>query len=461
MITARVPWSLHGKESERNMAIPEDEVLAHHLSQLVQCATVSNADVTRVDWKEFERFQDRLREFYPHIFSQMKVEKVGKAGLQFSLKAPGTSKKPLLLMSHQDVVEIGDRSQWEFDPFGGAIQDGFVCGRGTTDCKHLLLCEMEALESLLAEGFVPDYDLYVSLGYSEEVYLENDVDGAEQLTQHLADQKVRIGTIFDEGGGIFPEKDGRLAARIGLGEKSAVNYEIYCNRPGGHSSKPGKGTALGAVARAVVAIEAHPFPYRLTPLVEAQLKATAPLREEPVRSIYSDPRGHWEALCRLAQEDPALDAMLHTTIAFTMASASTQPNVLPSHAAVGLSVRVLQGDTVASAMAYMAQFLPEGVEIRHISGKDPVAASTPDSDSFRLVSSILRERYGDRILMIPFLMLGATDTRYYKRITDTVLLFTGHCRDDRWGAAHQVNEKIPVDALRPSIEFFRDVLTRY
>ena len=29
-------------------------------------------------------------------------------------------------------------------------------------------------------------------------------------------------------------------------------------------------------------------------------------------------------------------------------------------------------------------------------------------------------------------MLGATDTRYYKPITDTVLLFTGHVHDNRW-----------------------------
>jgi carboxypeptidase PM20D1 len=443
------------------MAIPDQETLGVHLSHLVQCATVSNSDVTKVDWGEFDKLHALLREFYPHVFTCMNVEKVGKAGLQFFLKAPETAKKPLLLMSHQDVVEIGNRAQWDFDPFGGLRKDGLICGRGSTDCKCLLLCELEALDSLFAEGFKPDYDLYVSLGYSEEVYLENDIDGAEQLTQHLADRGVRLGTVIDEGGRIFHEKNGWLAARVGLGEKSAVNYEIYCNRSGGHSSRPGKGTALGAVARAIVAIESHPLPYRLTPLVEAQLKAEAPLKEEPVRSIYADPRENWEALCQLAEKDPALDAMLHTTIAFTMASASTQPNVLPSHAAAGMSVRILQGDTVASVQEYMAGFLPEGVQIRHISGKDPVPTSTPDSDSFRLVASVLHKMYGEKVQMIPFLMLGATDTRYYKRIADNVLLFTGLYEDERWGAAHQVNEKIPEDTLRPAVIFFRNFLTSY
>lgn len=70
------------------------------------------------------------------------------------------------------MVEIGDRSQWSHDPFSGLLLDDSVYGRGTTDCKHLVLSELEALESLFAEGFRPDYDLYLSLGYSEEVYLE-------------------------------------------------------------------------------------------------------------------------------------------------------------------------------------------------------------------------------------------------------------------------------------------------
>ena len=443
------------------MTVPTKEILADHLSQMIQMKTVSNSDVNKVDWSEFEKLHKLFETLYPHVYDVMEVDRVGQAGLQFHYHPKKTAKKPLLLMSHQDVVEIGDRSQWSHDPFSGLLLDGSVYGRGTTDCKHLVLSELEALESLFAEGFRPDYDLYLSLGYSEEVYLENDVDGAQRLVDHLAEKEVHIGTILDEGGGLFPEAGGRLAARIGLGEKAAVNYEIYCDRKGGHSSKPGNGTALGAVAKAVVAIEAHPFPYRLTPLVEAQLSATAPLKEEPVRRIYADPKGHFEELCALAQEDPALDAMLHTTVAFTMAQASTQPNVLPSHAAVGLSVRVLQGDTVESVKRRLQGFLPEGVKIRHISGKDPVPASTPDSDSNRLLTKILHAAYGDGLLAIPFLMLGATDTRYYKPITDTVLLFTGHVHDNRWGAAQQVNEHIPVDALPASVEFFREFLKQY
>ena len=192
-------------------------------------------------------------------------------------------------------------------PFGGELIDGCICGRGTTDCKHLLLAEMEAVEALLAEGWRPAYDLYLSLGYSEEVYLENDVDGAEKLTRNLEQKGIRLGTVVDEGGGLFPVGD-KLEAKIGVAEKSPVNFEIYANSPGGHSSRPGKGTALGTLAKAIVAIESHPFPYRLTPLTLAHLQKSARLQEGSRRAIYADPEGHWKELCQLAQEDPALDA---------------------------------------------------------------------------------------------------------------------------------------------------------
>lgn len=41
----------------------------------------------------------------------------------------------LILNGHVDVVPAGDRSKWEFDPFGGEITDTRILGRGTSDMK--------------------------------------------------------------------------------------------------------------------------------------------------------------------------------------------------------------------------------------------------------------------------------------------------------------------------------------
>ena len=439
----------------------EDRKYAAHLQRFVQCRTVSNSDINRIDWGEFDKLHAAFREFYPHVYQEMKLDNVGPAGLQFYLKGENPTKPPLLLMAHQDVVEIGDRSKWVFDPFGGEIIDGCVCGRGSTDCKHQCLNELEAVDALLAEGWRPDYDLYISLGYTEEVQMTNAMDGAENLVQNLDKKGVHLGAVVDEGGGIFQAAGDQLEARIGLGEKAPINIEIYMDTQGGHSSTPGEGTALGAIAKAIVNIESHPLPYRLTPLAIAQLKAMASSASEERKAIYADPEGRFTALCALAKKDKVLDAMLHSTIAFTMASASAQPNVLPSRASAVVNVRVLQGDTVKGILDYFKALLPKGVQIRLISGKDPQTTSMPDSHVYHVTEKVLEELYGDRLHMIPFLMLGGTDSRFYKRITDSIILFTGHVRDSRWGAAHQVNEKIPIDALKTGIDYFKKLLKEY
>lgn len=41
----------------------------------------------------------------------------------------------VILNGHVDVVPAGDRSQWEWDPFGGEITDKQILGRGTSDMK--------------------------------------------------------------------------------------------------------------------------------------------------------------------------------------------------------------------------------------------------------------------------------------------------------------------------------------
>jgi len=443
------------------MKVTKDKKMTAHFQKIIQCATISNEYGNKVDWREFGKLHQWLQKFYPTIYREFRLTEIGEAGLQFCFKADNPVKEPLMLMAHQDVVEVGDLAQWTYDPFSGELVDDCVYGRGTTDCKHLLAAEMEAVEDVFASGWRPQYDLYISLGFGEEIYRADGPDGARLLCQNLQAEGVTIGCTFDEGGSIVHGKDDTLVARIGLGEKACVNIEIYKDSAGGHASKPGLGTALGAVAKAIVDIETHPYPYRLIPLAEAQLKAAAAVEDGDKKRIYQEPKKYWEELCALARQNPELDAMLHTTFAFTMAQASNQPNVLPSHVGMTMSCRILQGDTIESVMQYLQQFLPEGVRMRHVSGEDPMPTSTPDSDDYRTVERVLHTLYGKNITLVPFLMLGATDTHYYAPVVQRVFRFDGFLVDDRWGGAHQVNERIPADALPGSKQFFKTFLLEY
>ncbi|WP_298703059.1 M20/M25/M40 family metallo-hydrolase [uncultured Veillonella sp.] len=448
----------------RNSSNPVFTITAEQVERfrkLIQCETVTNSDPSEVNWSAFDALHTVFKAQYPMIYEHFHLTDIGEAGLQFYYEAPNPTAAPLLLMSHQDVVEPGDLAQWEEAPFSAVHKEGLIWGRGTTDCKHVVFAELEAVESLLLSGWRPTYDVYISLGYSEEVYRIDGADGGRLLAENLEAQGITLGCLIDEGGRIEKTPNGQCAAYIGLGEKSAVNFELLCHTDGGHSSKPGKGTGLGQIARAIVAIEEHPLPYRLTPLVKAHLQASAALQEGERAKIYADPEGHWEALCELARGDVELDAMLHTTFAVTMASGSAQPNVMPSHATTGISCRILQGDTVESIISYLERIIPKTVSVRHISGVDPQPTATVESKEYALLAKTVQHIYGDDTYVIPYLMLGATDSRYYKNVAPNAFRFSGFFQDERWGKAHCVNERIPVDALGSGIQYFKEILKAY
>ncbi|MCD4832487.1 MAG: YgeY family selenium metabolism-linked hydrolase [Bacteroidales bacterium] len=45
----------------------------------------------------------------------------------------GSGKKILAIDGHMDTVDMGNMDNWDFNPLGGEIKDGFVHGRGTVD----------------------------------------------------------------------------------------------------------------------------------------------------------------------------------------------------------------------------------------------------------------------------------------------------------------------------------------
>ena len=67
------------------------------------------------------------------------------------LKGTGGGRS-LILNGHIDVVPAGDRSKWTDDPFSGAVKDGKVFGRGTTDMKGGNVSMLLAMEALIRSG---------------------------------------------------------------------------------------------------------------------------------------------------------------------------------------------------------------------------------------------------------------------------------------------------------------------
>ena len=333
-------------------------VSAEHLAGAVRFATVSNADNSLTDYTKFDAFHEYLKETYPLVHKHLTLEHTDQAGLLFHWKGTGKSgAAPLLLMAHQDVVPEGDPEKWTYPPYSGTIADGKIWGRGSSDCKSNLIGQLEAVEALLEKGYEPDYDLYLSYGYMEEVA------GGKIPAETLRGAGVRFGAVLDEGGGVRPGSDygidDKALCTIGLCEKGYVDFELSYTAKGGHSSRPGENFATTMIAKALIAIQEHPMPYRVTDTIRRRFEVLAPYmaKENPeLAELLKNPDENLEKLVPYLKKDPALDAMFHTTVVPTMLSGSAQANILPAKVTAVVNSRVLEGDTVESVKKHLEEY---------------------------------------------------------------------------------------------------------
>ena len=147
------------------------ETPAERLGEAIQFKTISYQDRSQIDLEEFRLLHEFLRASFPLVFSQLEVEIVN--GYSLLIRWPGSEPEleAILFTAHMDVVPIepGTEGDWTHPPFAGVVADGRVYGRGSLDDKLGVLGNLEAAESLLAEGFVPARTIVFAFGHDEEI----------------------------------------------------------------------------------------------------------------------------------------------------------------------------------------------------------------------------------------------------------------------------------------------------
>ena len=186
--TAAAQARIELKNDERSNAYGE------RLARMVRCETISSRDNPHPE--KFAAFHSILAELFPLVHAHCEKHSFD-GSLLFKWAGRGEA-DPIILMSHQDVVEAG--GNWKHPPFSGHIDgEGRVWGRGTVDTKASLFCIFTALEELIAQGFIPAGDVYIASSCTEEIA----GSGAPATVAYLKSQGVRPSLVLDEGGMIL------------------------------------------------------------------------------------------------------------------------------------------------------------------------------------------------------------------------------------------------------------------
>ena len=322
-------------ESIEKIKVPD--TVYENLSKAIQYPTISFSEDAIPDSTAFNGFHRFLKEGYPLIHEKLTLEKVNEYSLLYTWKGSDPNKKPLILMSHQDVVPVDQPtlSDWEAGPFEGKITATDIIGRGTLDDKSSLMALMESVERLLSESFTPSQTIYLAFGHDEEVGGSN---GAAKIAALLKERGIDAAMAIDEGGfladGLVPGIDETVAV-VNLAEKGFASFRLIVETKGGHSSAPPKDNTIGMLAKAIVDLENNQFPYKLVEPINYQLEYMGPELPFMKKVAFANP---W------LFKKPILEALnAHTTTAPTIIDGGVKNNVIPTVAEATINFRILPG----------------------------------------------------------------------------------------------------------------------
>ena len=429
------------------------------LQGAVRFQTVSSASGPS-DPAAFLALHAFLRQSFPLVHKTLTRETVGELSLLYRWPGRDSSKPPIVLMGHLDVVPIapGTEASWRKAPFEGAIEGDWIYGRGTIDDKSTVMAVLEAVEHLAGQGFIPERTLILQFGHDEEA---GGVAGAKAIVDKLAAEGVKPALIMDEGGAVISGKAlgaGPMIAVVGVAEKGAVSIELSVSGEGGHSSTPPLVTHIGRLARAVATIEANPFPARIDGVAKAMFEHAAPYLPFGPRFAMINLWLTRPLVTRILLARPLTAAILRTTTAPTIFNAGNKDNVLPPTASAVVNFRIKPGETVESVTERVRSLVADPavkITARGFSS-DPSPVSALDGPAFLAIRRTIRETLGAEPLpVLPFLVMGGTDARYWARKTPLAYRFSPFVmEEDVTRRAHGTDERLSLDGYVKGIGFY-------
>jgi len=383
-----------------------------------------------------------------------------RANLIARLKGNGT-KRPLLIMGHSDTVRV-DPSKWTFPPFSATRQGGYVYGRGTLDDKSDLLADMMTMLMLKRSRVPLDRDVIFVSEAGEEAAT---APGIEYLVnEHWSEIEAEI--CLAESGGVRRRNGTPMYATVETTEKQPKAARLVVKGPAGHGSRPLRSNAVVHLARAVDTITRWEPPTRFNDTTRNYFEKLANVSSPEEAARYKGLFDSQKAPAireYLAENEPGMYSLLHTSISPNIIQAGYQVNVIPSEAEATLDIRALPDENISAFYETMRKVINDpAVEVVPDSRNQRPGAppSRIDSDAFHSIEAAYKKIYG--VVTLPYMSTGATDMAFL-RAKGVQCYGVGAMGDEEDAAkgfgAHSDQERILEEAVYKHVQFFWEAVT--
>jgi carboxypeptidase PM20D1 len=234
-----------------------------------------------------------------------------------------------------------------------------------------------------------------------------------------------------------------------------LDVELSVETNGGHASAPAPRTSIGSLAKAVVAIESHPFKPRLTKPVAEMFDTLGRHCPFAFRLIFANLWCFLPLLYAMGRKKGGeFNAMFRTTCAFTMMEGSNATNVLPPKARMVANLRLLDHSPEEAIETLRKTAGNPDIQFRNLHGMGPSRISETAGEGWEQLKAAVSQTWPEA-LVSPYIMVACSDSRHYGRISPNVYRYSALAlsKEDR-ATIHGNNERVPVEKIQRAVEFY-------
>lgn len=389
----------------------------------------------------------------------------GRPSLYARLAGKG-SKRPLILLSHVDVVPV-EREHWTVDPFGGEIHQGYIYGRGAVDMKSMTAKQLALLLHFArrkAAGETLSRDIIMLAVADEECSGTLGMGWIVKNRPDLLDAEY----VINEGGGYTVEFGGTRFYLCETGQKGIGQVTLHAKGDPGHASIPHRNNAVAKLARALHCVARAPLPLHATATMRTCLTELAAPQSQPLRTLIPQILNPLlsENILRLLPNQSianALRATLHNTATPTILAAGKALNVIPSEATAQLDGRLIPGQTGEAFARELRQRIGDPTIDIEVDFLSPGHESTAQTELFTAISTVIAE-HDPGAKVIPYLFPAVSDSRFLVPLGIIAYGFDPMKPEPGWPQpqqmAHSHDERISVANIGFGLQVLHDAISK-
>lgn len=374
------------------------------------------ADLVRIDTQDPPGNESKVATYLQGVLKDANIDSEiletlpGRASIVARLKGDG-SKRPLLLMAHEDVVPV-DRSRWSVDPFAAVERDGVLYGRGASDDKAMLAANLEVFLQLKRMQAPLARDVIFLAEASEET---SSPAGMKTVVERYWD-KLNCEFSLNEGGGSLVENGKLKYMAVATSEKLPRGAKLEATGSSGHGSVPRVDNAVVHLSAAVAKVGEWDTPSRLNETTREFFQRLASISPPEEVAWYRDVLNP-KVQAQLKVKKPQYYSMLRTSVVPTMLSAGIKSNVIPPSAEATLDIRALPDEDLSKFREMLAGVINDPqvkVVAEDTTYSMPAAPVSPlHTEMFDALERAQKQVAPDSITL-PIMTTGATDSSFLR-----------------------------------------------